>query len=273
MLKTDIYKNNMALMRHIVFNNIVMEKKEYGIIGYPLGQSASPAFFNGKFAKEGINAEYIPFEIESIEQLPEIIKEHPQLQGFNVTIPYKVQVMQYLEGLSPAAEGIQAVNVVKIVRDADGTPRLHGHNSDVIGFTRSLEPLTKGKHTKALILGTGGVSKAVAYSLAKLGIEYIFVSRNASEKAISYEQLTEELMSTHTLIVNCTPLGMVGHGVDKCPDIPYEQLSEKHLLYDIVYNPESTLFLQKGTAQGATTKSGYEMWYLQALASWEIWNN
>ena len=247
-------------------------KKEYGIIGFPLGQSASPTFFNKKFENEGINAEYIPFEIESIEQLPEILKAHPTLQGFNVTIPYKLQVMDYLEGLSPAAEGIQAVNVVKIERDADGTPHLYGHNSDVIGFTRSLEPLVKGKHTKALILGTGGVSKAVAYSLAQLGIEYIFVSRKASNNAIAYEQLTAEIMQSHTLIINCTPLGMVGHGVDLCPEIPYEQLSENHLLYDIVYNPENTLFLQKGTAQGAATKSGYEMWYLQALASWEIWN-
>ena len=247
-------------------------KKEYGIIGFPLGQSASPAFFNKKFENEGINAEYIPFEIESIEQLPEILKAHPTLQGFNVTIPYKLQVMDYLEGLSPAAEGIQAVNVVKIERDADGTPHLYGHNSDVIGFTRSLEQLVKGKHTKALILGTGGVSKAVAYSLTQLGIEYIFVSRKASNNAIAYEQLTAEIMQSHTLIINCTPLGMVGHGVDLCPEIPYEQLSENHLLYDIVYNPENTLFLQKGTAQGAATKSGYEMWYLQALASWEIWN-
>lgn len=247
-------------------------KKEYGIIGFPLGQSASPAFFNKKFANESIDAEYIPFEIESIEQLPSIIEQHPTLQGFNVTIPYKLQVMKYLEGLSPAAEGIQAVNVVKVERDADGTPHLYGHNSDVIGFTRSLEPLVEGKHTKALILGTGGVSKAVAYSLTQLGIEYIFVSRKASENAIAYEQLTAEIMQSHTLIINCTPLGMVGHGVDLCPEIPYEQLSENHLLYDIVYNPENTLFLQKGAAQGAATKSGYEMWYLQALASWEIWN-
>lgn len=249
-----------------------MEKKEYGIIGYPLGQSASPAFFNKKFADEGIQAEYIPFEIENIEQLPGILEKHPLLQGFNVTIPYKVQVMDYLEGLSPAAEAIKAVNVVKVKRDSNGQPHLFGHNSDVIGFTRSLEPLVKGKHTKALILGTGGVSKAVAYSLAQLGMEYIFVSRKASEKAIAYEQLTTEIMGTHTLIINCTPLGMVGHGVELCPAIPYEMLSERHLLYDIVYNPENTLFLQKGAAQGAATKSGYEMWYLQALASWEIWS-
>ena len=249
-----------------------MEKKEFGIIGYPLGQSASPAFFNKKFATEGINAEYIPFEIESIEQLPAILEKHPQLCGFNVTIPYKLQVMDYLEGMSDAAQGVQAVNVVKVLRDADGKPHLRGYNSDIIGFSRSLEPLTKGKHNKALILGTGGVSKAVAYSLKQMGIDYIFVSRKASDTAIAYEQLTADIMSSHTLIINCTPLGMVGHGVDQCPPIPYELLNSSHLLYDIVYNPENTLFLQKGAAMGAATKSGYEMWYLQALASWEIWN-
>ncbi len=250
-----------------------MSRKEFGIIGYPLKQSASPAFFNKKFASEGIDAEYIPFEIESIGELPRVLQEHPQLCGFNVTIPYKLQVMNYLEGMSDEANGIQAVNVVKIERDSDGTPHLWGYNSDVIGFTRSLEPLIKGRHTKALILGTGGVSKAVAYSLTQLEIEYLFVSRNASEKAIAYSQLTKEIMQSHTLIINCTPLGMTGHGVDQCPDIPYELLNESHLLYDIVYNPENTLFLQKGAAQGAATKSGYEMWYLQALASWEIWNS
>lgn len=247
-----------------------MEK--YGIIGYPLAQSASPAFFNGKFAKEGIDAEYIPFEIESIEELPHILAAHPELKGFNVTIPYKVEVMQYLDGMSDEAKGINAVNVVKVTHDTAGKAHLWGYNSDVIGFTRSLAPLTEGKHTKALILGTGGVSKAVAYSLEKLGIEFLFVSRKAGEKAIAYDKITEDIMKNHTLIVNCTPLGMVGHGVDKCPDIPYRYIDNTHLLYDVVYNPENTLFLQKGKAAGAETKSGYEMWYLQALASWEIWN-
>ncbi len=246
--------------------------KKYGIIGYPLAQSASPAFFNAKFKNEDIDAQYLPFEIKSIEELPQIIATHPELCGFNVTIPYKIDVMQYLEGISDEAKGINAVNVVKITRDADGKPHLWGYNSDVIGFTRSLEPLTKGRHTKALILGTGGVSKAVAYSLKQLGIEFIFVSRKRSENSIAYSDLTQEIMSTHTLIVNCTPLGMTGHGIDCCPDIPYTLLNSSHLLYDVVYNPENTLFLQKGAAQGASTKSGYEMWYLQALASWEIWN-
>lgn len=246
--------------------------KKYGIIGYPLAQSASPAFFNKKFENENIDAEYIPFEIESIEELPRILNENPELCGFNVTIPYKQKVMNYLNGVSDEAKDINAVNVVKVTRDNEGKPLLHGFNSDVIGFTRSIEYLVKGKHKKALILGTGGASKAIAYSLKQLGIDYIFVSRNAGEEKIAYSELNEEIMRSHTLIVNCTPLGMVGHGIDQCPEIPYEFIGNEHLLYDIVYNPENTLFLQRGAAQGATTKSGYEMWYLQALASWEIWN-
>ena len=157
-------------------------------------------------------------------------------------------------------------------RDENGNPHLYGFNSDVIGFTNSIAELVEGKHSKALILGTGGASKAIAYSLKQLGMEYLFVSRNAGEKKIAYSDLTKEIMESHTLIVNCTPLGMVGHGIDQCPDIPYEMLGKNHLLYDIVYNPENTLFLQKGAEHGAATKSGYEMWYLQALASWEIWN-
>lgn len=246
--------------------------KKYGIIGFPLAQSASPAFFNGKFAKEGIDARYIPFEIESVDELQHILEENSELQGFNVTIPYKIAVMQFLEGMSDEAKGINAVNVVKVMRDAEGKPRLWGYNSDVIGFTRSIEPLLCAHHKKALVLGTGGASKAIAYALEKLGLETQYVSRKASEKAMAYSDITPEIMESHTVIVNCTPLGMVGHGVDQCPDIPYELLGSNHLLYDIVYNPENTLFLQKGAAQGAVTKSGYEMWYLQALASWEIWS-
>ena len=246
--------------------------RKFGIIGYPLAQSASPAFFNGKFADEGIDARYIPFEIESIEELPRILEENPELCGFNVTIPYKIDVMRYLESMSDEAREIDAVNVVKVTHDAEGKPRLAGHNSDVIGFTRSLKPLVEGKHSKALILGTGGVSKAVACSLRRLGIEFMFVSRKAGTGTIAYSDITKEIMESHTLIVNCTPLGMTGHGVDLCPDIPYPMLSDRHLLYDVVYNPEETLFLRKVAEQGAATKSGYEMWYLPALASWEIWN-
>ncbi|MBR6649249.1 MAG: shikimate dehydrogenase [Bacteroidaceae bacterium] len=248
-------------------------KRIFGIIGYPLGQSASPAFFNKKFADEGINARYTPFEIANIDELPRIIAENPELCGFNVTIPYKVQVMKYLTSISDEAKAIEAVNVVKVTRDTLGNAHLTGYNSDVIGFTRSIAPLVEGKHKKALILGTGGASKAIAYALHNLGIEYLFVSRKESDTAIAYSQITDEIISQHTLIVNCTPLGMVGHAIDQCPNIPYDKLTTNHLLYDIVYNPQETLFLQKGAAMGAEIKSGYEMWYLQALASWDIWNN
>ena len=248
-------------------------KKEYGIIGNPLAQSASPAFFNKKFADENIDATYLPFELESIEELPAVLEKHPTLSGFNVTIPYKLQVMDYLAEISDEAKGINAVNVVKVTLESDGTPRLCGYNSDVIGFSRSIAPLLTANDKKALVLGTGGASKAIIYALRKLGIEVLSVSRKASNDSIAYSDLTPEIMASHTIIVNCTPLGMVGHGVDQCPDIPYEQINSSHILYDIVYNPENTLFLQKGNAQGARTKSGYEMWYLQALASWEIWNN
>ena len=246
--------------------------KLYGIIGYPLAQSASPAFFNNKFKNEGIDARYIPFEIENTDELPRIIEEHPELCGFNVTIPHKLNVMQHLSGISDGAKAINAVNVVKVTRDANGKAQLWGHNSDVIGFSRSIEPLLEQHDKKALVLGTGGASKAIVYALKQLGIEVQQVSRKASEKAIAYEDITPEMMQSHTIIVNCTPLGMVGHGIDQCPDIPYSLIDRNHLLYDIVYNPENTLFLQKGAAQGARTKSGYEMWHLQALASWEIWN-
>ena len=246
--------------------------KKYGIIGYPLAQSASPAFFNKKFKDEGIDAQYIPFEIESTDELPRIVEQNPELCGFNVTIPHKLNVMQHLAGISDEAKAINAVNVVKVTRDSDGKALLWGYNSDVIGFSRSIEPLLKESHKKALVLGTGGASKAIVYALEHLGIEVMQVSRKANGRAIAYKDVTPEIMQNHTVIVNCTPLGMVGHGVDLCPDIPYSHIDSSHLLYDIVYNPENTLFLQKGAAQGATTKSGYEMWYLQALASWEIWN-
>lgn len=245
--------------------------KKFGIIGYPLAQSASPVFFNAKFRTEGIDAEYIPFEIKSIDELPAVLEAHPELCGFNVTIPYKVEVMKFLDGISDEAKAINAVNVVKVTRDKDGKACLWGYNSDVIGFTRSIEPFVKEKHSKALVLGTGGASKAIIHSLKQLGIAPQPVSRTASSVAIAYSDITAEIMQSHTVIVNCTPLGMVGHGIDQCPDIPYGMLDERHLLYDIVYNPENTIFLQKGASQGAATKSGYEMWYLQALASWEIW--
>jgi shikimate dehydrogenase len=243
----------------------------YGLIGYPLGHSFSRNFFHEKFAAEGIDAEYVNFEIPRIEDFPNVIKENPQLRGLNVTIPYKQQVIPYLDELNDDARQIGAVNVIQIIRPDKGPVRLVGCNSDVMGFTGSIRPLLKEHHRKALILGTGGASKAVRHGLQKLGLEVTFVSRHAQPGMLTYEALTPEVMADHTVIVNCSPVGMYPH-VDECPQIPYEQLSPRHLLFDLIYNPDVTLFMQKGSEQGATVKNGLEMLHLQAIGAWEIWH-
>lgn len=243
----------------------------YGLVGYPLGHSFSRKFFSDKFAKEGIDAEYLNFELPSITQLPQTIAEHPNLRGFNVTIPYKQQVIPYLSDISAEALAIGAVNVVKVTRK-DNQAVLTGFNSDVIGFVNSIRPLLQPHHRKALILGTGGASKAICYGLKeKLGIEPLFVSRSAKDGAITYADIDETLLGEYEVIVNCTPSGMFPH-VDECPPLPYHLLTSRHLLYDLVYNPEETLFMKKGKAQGARVKNGLEMLILQAIASWDIWN-
>ena len=244
----------------------------YGLIGYPLGHSFSRKFFTEKFEKEGIDAQYLNFEIPSIEEFPEVIKNHPELRGLNVTIPYKQQVMQYLDDISEEAKAIGAVNVVKCqLSTVNCQPHLTGYNSDVIGFVESIKPLMQPHHKKALILGTGGASKAIRYGLEKkLGIETLFVSRSAREGMITYEDVTAEVLKEYEVIVNCSPVGMFPH-VDECPALPYEAMNENNLLYDLVYNPLETLFMKKGAAQGATVKNGLEMLHLQAIASWEFW--
>lgn len=244
--------------------------KQFGLIGYPLGHSFSRAFFSEKFEREGIEAEYLNFAIPEIKQLPEIIRTHEELAGLNVTIPYKLQVIPYLAELSEAARAIGAVNVVKICREGDEV-RLVGYNADVIGFCDSLKPLLKAQHTRALVLGTGGASRAVDYGLRSLGIETTFVSRTPREGQLGYADLTAEVIDSHKLIVNTTPLGMYPK-TDACPALPYPLLTAAHLLYDLVYNPEETLFLRKGREAGAVTKNGLEMLHRQALASWTIWN-
>lgn len=244
----------------------------YGLIGYPLGHSFSRKFFTEKFEKEGIDAQYLNFEIPSIEEFPEVIKNHPELRGLNVTIPYKQQVMQYLDDISEEAKAIGAVNVVKCqLSTVNCQPHLTGYNSDVIGFVESIKPLLQPHHKKALILGTGGASKAIRYGLEKkLGIETLFVSRSAREGMITYEEVTAEVLKEYEVIVNCSPVGMFPH-VDECPALPYEAMNENNLLYDLVYNPLETLFMKKGAAQGATVKNGLEMLHLQAISSWEFW--
>lgn len=244
--------------------------KKYGLIGYPLGHSFSKNFFNEKFHSESIDAEYVNFEIPSIKELPSVLLANPNLVGLNVTIPYKEQVISYLDELDKDAAAIGAVNVIKIVNQK-GKTKLIGYNSDVIGFTQSIEPLLESQHKKALILGTGGASKAINYGLTKLGLECKFVSRSPREGMLTYETLTTEIMDEYKVIVNCTPVGMYPHA-DKYPDIPYECLTPNHLLYDLLYNPDTTLFMKKGADRGAVTKNGLEMLLLQAFGAWDIWN-
>ncbi len=244
--------------------------KKYGLIGYPLGHSFSKNFFNEKFHSESIDAEYVNFEIPSIKEFPTVLATTPELAGLNVTIPYKEQVIPYLDELDEAAKAIGAVNVIKFVNHK-GKTRLVGYNSDVIGFTQSIEPLLEPQHKKALILGTGGASKAIHYGLLQLGLECTFVSRTKREGMLTYEDLIPEVMDEYKVIVNCTPVGMYPHA-DLYPAIPYECLTPNHLLYDLLYNPDTTLFMKKGADQGAVTKNGLEMLLLQAFGAWDIWN-
>lgn len=242
----------------------------YGLIGYPLGHSFSISYFNQKFADENIDAKYENFEIASIDSLLEVIDTHPNLRGLNVTIPYKQKIMPFLDTLSPEATAIGAVNVVKVTHEG-GKVTLRGYNSDVIGFTQSIEPMLEKVHRKALILGTGGASKAVDYGLKALGLETVFVSRFKRPGTIQYGDITPEVVKEYNVIVNCTPCGMYPN-VDECPQLPYEAMDNRTILYDLIYNPDNTLFMKKGAAHGANTKNGLEMLLLQAFASWELWN-
>ena len=243
---------------------------KYGLIGYPLGHSFSVNYFNQKFADEGINAKYINFEIPSIENLIEVLSANPELKGLNVTIPYKEKVIEYLDQLSPEARAIGAVNVIRVEHEGSKT-KLTGYNSDVIGFTKSIEPMLEEHHTKALILGTGGASKAINYGLKSLGLETVFVSRYERPNTVCYESITAEVVKEYNVIVNCTPLGMFPK-TEECPRLPYEAMDEHNILYDLIYNPDETLFMKKGARQGAQVKNGLEMLLLQAFASWEFWN-
>ena len=244
--------------------------KKYGLLGYPLGHSFSRNYFNQKFEAERIDAEYLNFEIPEIKEIKNVIKENPELNGLNVTIPYKEQVIPYLDDLDEDARLIGAVNVIKFSKGLFGKAKLKGYNSDIIGFKQSIEPLLKEHHRKALILGTGGASKAVFQGLKQLGVASTFVSRKAKEYCITYEEITPKVMEQYTVIVNTTPLGMYPN-VNACPDIPYDLLTSDHLLYDLLYNPDETLFMRKGKEKGAVVKNGLEMLLLQAFAAWEIW--
>lgn len=243
--------------------------RQFGLIGFPLGHSFSKKYFTEKFEREGIDSRYDLFELENISEFT-ALKENPNLCGLNVTIPYKEKVISYLDELDDTAAKIGAVNVIKFTH-SNGKLILKGYNSDAIGFENSIKPLLQSFHKKALILGTGGASKAIDYSLRKLGIETLFVSRSAKPNFLTYDQLNEETLNKYLIIVNASPVGTFPHS-DECPNIPYQFLTDKHLLFDVVYNPAETLFLKKGKEHGAQGLNGESMLIEQAIAAWEIWN-
>lgn len=245
----------------------------YGLLGYPLGHSFSAKYFAEKFSTQHIAAAYRNFEFADIAEAIEQLKNIPDLRGFNVTIPYKETIIPYLNTLSPEAAEMGAVNVVKVKRNEKGDLSLHGFNTDVIGFCRSIGNfLNKETHHRALVLGTGGASKAVVYGLHKSGIQTCCVSRQKSEGRLTYHDLTRNIMRNHLVIVNCTPVGMYPNTED-APAIPYEYVDPGHLLFDLVYNPLNTQFMIKGKQNGAVVANGLEMLHLQADAAWEIWTN
>lgn len=242
----------------------------FALVGKNISYSFSRGYFAEKFTLlELKNHDYINFDIDSIDQLPSKLDQYKKsIKGLNVTIPYKQDVFKYLDKVNKKAVKIGAVNTIKITKKG----KLKGYNTDYYGFKNSITPLLKPHHKKALILGTGGASKAVAYALKKMNIEYRFVSRNPKGPLqISYNSINSSLLEKFTVLINCTPLG-THPNVNECPDIPYSELTSNHLLYDLIYNPALSLFLEKGKMQGATVKNGYEMLELQAEKAWEIWN-
>ena len=245
--------------------------KVYGLIGFPLDHSFSARYFAGKFDKESLpDCEYRNFPLPELNNLHDLIRQEKQLKGLNVTIPYKEKVIPLIDSMDKDAEKICAVNTIKIIRKNEAI-QLLGFNTDMLGFKDSLKPFLKSKIKKALILGNGGASKAVKYVLKNLEIEYTIVSRRAQKSCIKYEDLQGEIMDSSKLIINTTPLGTIPD-IDTCPPIPYEYITKKHILYDLVYNPSETLFLRKGKLKGARIKNGLEMLERQAEASWKIWN-
>lgn len=245
----------------------------YGLIGYKLGYSFSAGYFTEKFKNLNItNREYVNFELDTIQEFPTIFSGGKNIAGLNCTIPYKQEVMQFLDDIDSEAATIGAVNTIKIVSE-NNTQKLVGYNTDASGFRFALEPMLTGKHKKALILGTGGASKAIKHVLTGLGIDYLSVSRskNNDSKIITYDQINDELISESKVIINSTPLGTFPD-VDDCADLPYRAIGNDHVLFDLVYNPEVTKFLGNGAKQGAKIKNGLEMLHGQAEASWEIWN-
>jgi len=243
--------------------------EQFGLIGFPLEHSFSKNFFTEKFERENIDARYDLYELTNISDFL-ALKDKPNLFGLNVTIPYKEKLIPFLDELDETAVKIGAVNVIKFIRTGDKL-KLKGYNSDAIGFENSIKPFLKPLHSKALILGTGGASKAIDYTLQKLGIETTFVSRTAKIGMLNYSQVNEKILSENLIIVNASPVGTFPHS-DECPEIPYHFLTDKHLLFDVVYNPAETLFLKKGKEHGSQGINGEGMLIGQAMAAWAIWN-
>jgi shikimate dehydrogenase len=242
--------------------------KLFGLIGKNISYSFSKKYFTDKFSNSLFeNCEYENFDIQSIEEFKKIITDNPNLKGLNVTIPYKETVIPFLDELSEKATKIGAVNVIRFKKNG----KLKGYNSDWYGFKKTLLPLLQPFHKKALILGTGGASKAIAFALDELDIKYAFVSREANGNTIDYNLINATTFDNYQIIINCTPVG-TSPEVDKCPELPYEFFTKNHIAFDLIYNPEKTLFLQKAKKQGAVTKNGMEMLAFQAEKSWEIWN-
>lgn len=246
-------------------------KKKYGLVGFPLGHSFSKGYHNDRFARLNIDAQYENFELCDIAILRDMVEDDTSLCGLNVTIPYKQSVIPFLDELDSEALQIEAVNVICIERDGDRV-RMVGRNSDCVGFRNSLLPLLQPHHNKALVLGTGGASRAVVVALRSLGLDVTLVSRTPQEGQLGYDEITLDVLAEHTVIVNTTPLGMSPH-TDACAPIPYELLTPQHLCYDVVYNPEVTLFMQKSAQYGATVCNGLKMLYEQADAAWKMWND
>jgi len=248
--------------------------KTFGLIGHRLGYSFSRNFFTEKFKLENLpDHEYVNFELDSIEEFPGIFDQGKNICGLNCTIPYKQQIMHFLDEIDTEAAQIGAVNTVKITYK-NGTRTLKGFNTDIYGFEHSICPMLEAKHKKALILGTGGASKAIKHIFDKLQIEYLSatIDEECLEKEIRYTQINEQLLNEYLIIIHATPVGTFPK-VDQCPIIPYQYITSDHVCFDLVYNPEETLFLKKAKAQGAKTKNGLEMLHLQAIKAWEIWNS
>ena len=240
----------------------------FGLLGKNISYSFSRGYFTEKFSREGISASYENFDLQEISEFPEVFKNNPDLKGLNVTIPYKEQIMPFLDALDPIASEIGAVNTIRIEKSG----KLTGFNTDHSGFAEAIRPHLKKHHKKALVLGTGGASKAVQYALKSLGIEVQFVSRKPGKNILSYDQLGEQIFSEYTIIVNCTPLGTFPN-TEVFPPIPVELIIPEHLIFDLIYNPPVTKLMKLAHAQGATVVNGQKMLELQAEKAWEIWNS